>query len=109
MATDVLGRVIEVVSGEELDHFVREHITKPLGMVSTGFYVTETERDRIAQPDEDEATGQRILPALYSDNYIWLLPGETRQIIVSWRDTLRPAAPAVLVRGYNVPPVMSRS
>jgi CubicO group peptidase (beta-lactamase class C family) len=63
MATDVLGRIIEVVSGEELDHFVREHITKPLGMVSTGFYVTETERDRIAQPDKDEATGQR--PALF--------------------------------------------
>lgn len=57
----------------------------------------------------DEATGQRILPALYSDNYVWLLPGESRQITVSWRDTLQPAAPAVLVRGYNVPPVTSRA
>ena len=63
MATDVLGRVIEVVSGEDLDHFLKEHITKPLGMTSTGFYVTETERDRVAQPDKDEATGQR--PALF--------------------------------------------
>jgi hypothetical protein len=57
----------------------------------------------------DEATRLRILPALYSDNYVWLLPGESRQITVSWRDTLQPAAPAVLVRGYNVPPVTSRA
>jgi CubicO group peptidase (beta-lactamase class C family) len=59
MAIDVLGRVIEVVSGEDLDRFVEEHITKPLGMDSTGFYVKETERNRIAQPDKDPVTGQR--------------------------------------------------
>jgi CubicO group peptidase (beta-lactamase class C family) len=59
MATDVLGRVIEVVSGEDLDHFVEEHITRPLGMESTGFYVKEAERNRVAQPDKDAVTGQR--------------------------------------------------
>ena len=59
MAVDVLGRVIEVVSGEDLDQFVEEHITGPLGMESTGFYVKETERSRIAQPDKDPVTGQR--------------------------------------------------
>src|SRR5262245_5798972 len=41
MATDVLGRIIEVVSGVSLDSFVEERITKPLGMQSTGFYVRE--------------------------------------------------------------------
>ena len=59
MAVDVLGRVIEVVSGEDLDQFVEEHITGPLGMESTGFYVKDTERSRIAQPDKDPMTGQR--------------------------------------------------
>jgi CubicO group peptidase (beta-lactamase class C family) len=59
MATDVLGRVVEVVSGEDLDHFVETHITRPLGMDSTGFYVKETTRNRIAQPDKDPVTGQR--------------------------------------------------
>ena len=59
MAVDVLGRVIEVVSGEDLDQFIEERVTKPLGMESTGFYVKETERGRIAQPDRDPATGQR--------------------------------------------------
>jgi CubicO group peptidase (beta-lactamase class C family) len=62
MAVDVLGRVIEVVSGQDLDTFVAEHITKPLGMTSTGFYVPETERERIAQPQAD-ASGQK--PAMF--------------------------------------------
>jgi len=59
MSVDVLGRVIEVASGMELDRFIDERITKPLGMTSTGFYVREADRDRIAQPQIDPVTGQR--------------------------------------------------
>ena len=62
MAIDVLGRVIEVVSGRDLDTFVAERVTGPLGMTSTGFYVAAAERDRIAQPQAD-ASGQR--PAMF--------------------------------------------
>jgi CubicO group peptidase (beta-lactamase class C family) len=58
-AVDVLGRVIEVVSGMDLDRFVEERITKPLGMSSTGFFVSEADRDRLAQPQIDPATGKR--------------------------------------------------
>jgi CubicO group peptidase (beta-lactamase class C family) len=58
-AVDVLGRVIEVVSGMELDRFLEERVTKPLGMSSTGFYVREADRDRLAQPQIDSATGKR--------------------------------------------------
>ncbi|HEV3357988.1 MAG TPA: discoidin domain-containing protein [Pseudonocardiaceae bacterium] len=43
----------------------------------------------------------RVLPTLYSDNYFWLLPGESRQITVSPRTTVHNAA--LLVQGYNVP------
>jgi CubicO group peptidase (beta-lactamase class C family) len=59
VAVDVLGRVIEVVSGLDLDQFIDERITKPLGMSSTGFYVGEADRDRLAQPQIDPATGKR--------------------------------------------------
>jgi CubicO group peptidase (beta-lactamase class C family) len=59
VAVDVLGRVIEVVSGMDLDQFIDERITKPLGMSSTGFYVGEADRDRLAQPQIDPATGKR--------------------------------------------------
>ena len=58
MATDVLGRVIEVVSGEDLDHYVEAHVTKPLGMTSTGFYVKDGDKDRVAQTGVDPATGK---------------------------------------------------
>jgi len=61
MAVDVLGRIIEVVSGTTLDRFVEERVTKPLGMGSTGFYVREADVGRLAQPQND-STGQR--PAL---------------------------------------------
>jgi CubicO group peptidase (beta-lactamase class C family) len=58
-AVDVLGRVIEVASGMDLDRFVEERITKPLGMTSTGFYVQEADRDRLAQPQVDPTSGKR--------------------------------------------------
>src|ERR1035438_1837997 len=38
VSTDVLGRIVEVVSGMELDRFVAERITGPLKMTDTGFY-----------------------------------------------------------------------
>jgi CubicO group peptidase (beta-lactamase class C family) len=37
VASDVLGRLVEVVSGQRLDEFFAEHITGPLGMVDTAF------------------------------------------------------------------------
>jgi CubicO group peptidase (beta-lactamase class C family) len=49
-STDVLGRVIEVVSGKSLYQFEKERIFDPLGMTDTGFYVTDPARQpRIAE------------------------------------------------------------
>ena len=59
MAVDVLGRIVEVVSGTPLDRFVEERVSKPLGMASTGFYVREADVGRLAQPQTDPATGAR--------------------------------------------------
>jgi CubicO group peptidase (beta-lactamase class C family) len=47
VATDVLGRVVEVVSGKTLDAFLKARIFDPLGMVDTGFYVPEAEQGRL--------------------------------------------------------------
>ena len=46
--TDVLGRVVEVVSGQSLDDFFRTRIFEPLGMNETGFSVAESEQHRLA-------------------------------------------------------------
>jgi CubicO group peptidase (beta-lactamase class C family) len=43
-STDVLGRVIEVVSGKSLLQFEKERLLDPLGMTATGFYITDPAR-----------------------------------------------------------------
>ena len=47
-STDILGALIERVSGETLDEFLRSRITVPLGMKDTHFYLPESKRDRLA-------------------------------------------------------------
>jgi CubicO group peptidase (beta-lactamase class C family) len=50
-STDVLGRVIEVVSGQSLYQFEKTHLLDPLGMTTTKFFLTDPdERARYAQP-----------------------------------------------------------
>jgi len=44
LATDVLGRLVEVISGLPLDVFFSERIFAPLGMTETGFWTEETGR-----------------------------------------------------------------
>jgi CubicO group peptidase (beta-lactamase class C family) len=59
MSADVLGRIIEVVSGVSLDQFIADRIVKPIGLVDTGFYVSEEKLERLAEPQIDAATGKR--------------------------------------------------
>jgi CubicO group peptidase (beta-lactamase class C family) len=50
-STDVLGRVIEVASGQSLYEFEKTHLLDPLGMTTTKFFLTDpAERARYAQP-----------------------------------------------------------
>jgi CubicO group peptidase (beta-lactamase class C family) len=56
-ATDVLGRVIEVVTGKSLLQAMREMLLDPLGMTDTGFYVTDpAKQPRIAEPFASDRT-----------------------------------------------------
>jgi CubicO group peptidase (beta-lactamase class C family) len=48
-STDVLARVIEVVSGSRLDAYLQARILEPLGMIDTGYVVTATEKGRLAK------------------------------------------------------------
>lgn len=55
-ATDVLGRVVEVVSGQTLGAFLKARIFDPLGMADTSFYVADKAKaGRLAQPFADDA------------------------------------------------------
>ena len=48
LSIDVLGYLVEVVSGMPLDQFFAERIFKPLGMTDTHFFIPEAKRERIA-------------------------------------------------------------
>ena len=49
-ATDVLGRVLEVASGQTLGAYLQTQIFQPLGMIDTGFSVPLQDQHRIAEP-----------------------------------------------------------
>ena len=59
-STDVLGRVIEIVSGRSLDAFIAAEIAEPLKMVDTAFFVPPAKIHRLAEPVAD--AGGKIPP-----------------------------------------------
>ncbi len=48
LAIDVLGHIIELISGQPLDQFFKERLFEPLGMADTDFYVPEAKSSRLA-------------------------------------------------------------
>ncbi|BCJ58302.1 serine hydrolase domain-containing protein [Micromonospora endophytica] len=61
VATDVLGRLIEVVSGQSLDTFLTDRVLRPLGMDDTCWYVDGTDTARLAALyAADPATGRAV-------------------------------------------------
>ena len=65
MAVDVLGRVVEAVSGQRLSAFLDERLFRPLKMVDTGFMVPAAKVSRIAEPlVKDGLTGKPSDPML---------------------------------------------
>ncbi len=61
VATDVLGYVIEVVSGQSLDRYFAEMILEPLGLVDTAFTVSPDKVDRFAANYERDGDGFRLI------------------------------------------------
>lgn len=61
-STDILGRVVEVVTGMPLDRFLEQYVLAPLAMNDTAFRVAPEKHARIAEPIPDKYTG--TTPAL---------------------------------------------
>ncbi len=59
-SADVLGAVVEVVSGMNFSEFLEKEIFKPLGMRDTGFWVPEETRHRLAKAYENDGKGGLI-------------------------------------------------
>ena len=62
-ATDIVGRLIEVVTGETLGEHLQRAVFAPLGMRDTGFAVGSAEAHRIAEPfARDPESGEAVQP-----------------------------------------------
>jgi CubicO group peptidase (beta-lactamase class C family) len=56
-STDVIGRLVEIISGKTLGAFLQERIFKPLGMTDTDFYAPAGKHERLAQPFPKDPDG----------------------------------------------------
>jgi CubicO group peptidase (beta-lactamase class C family) len=84
LSTDVLGRVVEVASGERFDEFLRKRIFEPLRMKDTHFRLPPEKRERLAAVYRPRADGTiERLPAgpnvngylVHSESYPYAGPG----------------------------------
>lgn len=71
VSTDVLGRVVEVVSGQSLDEFFQQRIFQPLDMKDTSFFVPAEKSDRFATNYTSDGKGKlTLLDAPATSSYL---------------------------------------
>ncbi len=71
VATDVVGRVVEVVSKMPLDEFFEKNIFSPLGMTDTAFWAPKEKHDRLATLyRHDEATRRKAKLSNFGDSVL---------------------------------------
>jgi CubicO group peptidase (beta-lactamase class C family) len=60
LSIDIIGAIIEIISGYPLDRFLREKVFEPLEMEDTGFYVRSDQKHRVARVYGCPAPGDRL-------------------------------------------------
>ena len=60
VSIDVLGALVEKVTGQRFEQFLRERIFEPVGMNDTGFSVEEAKRNRLAKLYEHDSSGKSL-------------------------------------------------
>jgi len=70
VATDVLGHIVEVISGQSLARFIAREILAPLGMVDTGFSVPLDRVERFAANYERDGAGFRLIDSPSESAYL---------------------------------------
>ena len=58
VATDVVGHLIEVISGQRLDAYLSQHVLEPLGMRDTSFTISDAQVERFAANYERQPDGR---------------------------------------------------
>lgn len=62
VSIDILGRLVEIWSGDSLDDFLATRIFKPLEMNDTGFFVPKSKADRLATLYKRSKSGLEVVP-----------------------------------------------
>ncbi len=70
VATDVLGCIIEVISGKRLDQYFADEILAPLGMVDTAFTIARDKVERFAANYERDGDGFRLIDQPSESSYL---------------------------------------
>lgn len=79
VATDVLGRVVEAVSGQAFGDYLQQHVFTPLGLRDTGFVVAPEQQHRLTGYYLGADLLQPLLPGLTRVDATQPFPGAYRQ------------------------------
>ena len=69
VSNDILGRLVEVVSGQPYDEFLESRILGPLGMTDTAFHVPDDKLDRFTPLYQRDGDGMRLVESPEDSNY----------------------------------------
>ncbi len=71
LSTDIVGRLVEILSGLPFDEYLRRELFEPLGMVDTGFFVPEASLPRFAACYEYRpANTPRLLEGPFANGFV---------------------------------------
>jgi CubicO group peptidase (beta-lactamase class C family) len=86
---DILGRLVEVISGKPFDTFLRDRIFSPLGMVDTYFVVPSEKQSRIATLYTYEDGALKAVPADWGTSKPTDIPSPAGGLLSTAADMLR--------------------
>lgn len=66
---DILGGLVEEISGERFGEYVRHHICEPLGMTDTAFHMEEEKLARLASLYTQKEGGVKLRTDIFQENY----------------------------------------
>jgi CubicO group peptidase (beta-lactamase class C family) len=78
--TDVIGYLIEVISGKKLDRFFTEHIFEPLGMKDTYFYLPENKKARLVTLYSKDSLSTNLYRAKEVNNQTFPVAGAQKYL-----------------------------
>lgn len=70
VSTDVVGYLVQVISGQRFDEYLRDHIFEPLGMIDTGFQVRPEQAKRFAANYSADPNGMKLLDDPQASPYL---------------------------------------